>query len=182
MGGQGIETGLAVALVGVAGYFAVLNARVVQRYLRFRAMRGDALLTWPARRPSPRVVNVALGGLGAALAISGLVLRSPLLALSQGISALYFLAAARLIAAIRPGFYVSGIWAEAGFVPYGQIARWAIRDTEEVVLLLVRRGQPGALRLSVPRDDYGAVSKLLQHKAHEHQLQPDPQILHLSQP
>lgn len=182
MEGKGIEAALTVALMGVAGYFAVLNARVMHRYLRFRAMRGAALLTWPAPRPYSKVLNVALGGLGAALAVAGLALKSPLLALSQGLSALYFLATVRLIAVIRPGFYAAGIWAEAGFVPYGQVARWAIRDSEEVVLLLVRRGQPGALRLHVPRDDYGAVNKLLQQKAHEHRLELDPTILHLTQP
>jgi hypothetical protein len=182
MPGWGIDATLAIALTGISGYFVVLNARVLHRYLRFRAMRGAALLVWPAPRPSARALGVALGVVSVPLTIAGVALRAPLLTLSQGLTALYFLGAVPLVLTIRPGFYVSGIWADAGFVPYGQIARWAFHDSEETVLLIVRRGHARALRLSVPRDDYGAVSKLLQQKAHEHALRVDPQILDLSSP
>jgi hypothetical protein len=156
-----IDAALTVALAAVSGYFAILNVQVMRRYLRFRQMRGAALLTWAAHHSSSQLASVGLGILGLFLAITGLVLKSPILALSQGISALYFLGAVRLLMIIRTGFYVPGIWAEGGFVPYEEIARWAIRDSEEIVLLIVRRGRAGALRLSVPRDDYGAVTKLL---------------------
>ena len=176
----GIDAALTVALVAVSGYFAVLNVQVAHRYLRFREMRGAALLTWAASRPASSLASIGLGILGLLLAVMGLVLRSPILALSQGISALYFLGAVRLLTIMRAGFYVPGIWAEGGFVPYKEIARWAIRDSEEIVLLIVRRGRAGALRLNVPRDNYGAVTKLLQQKAHEHSLRVDPAILGLS--
>jgi hypothetical protein len=182
MPGRGIDATLTIALTGILGYFALLDARVLHRYLRFRPMRSAALLAWPAPRPSARALGVALGVVSLALAIAGVALQARLLTVSQGVTALYFLGAVPLLLTIRPGFYVLGIWAEADFVPYGQIARWAIRDSEEIVLLIVRRGQARALRLTVPRGDYGAVRKILQQKAREHALRVDPQILDLTSP
>jgi hypothetical protein len=180
MGAWGIDETQTIALLGISGYFSILNARVLWRYVRFRGMRQAPLLTWPAPRSAVHNLGIAVGVLSTVVAGIGLVLHAGLLSLSQGLTALYFLGALPLLTSIRSGLYAGGIWLETTFVPYEDIARWALPNSQELVLLIVRRRHPRGLRLTVPPDEYAAVHKLLLQKAHEHRLQTDPQILNLS--
>ena len=59
---------------------------------------------------------------------------------SQAIMAAYFILMVPLVSRIPLGLYESGVWGDAGFVPYEKIARMAFLETPEISLVLVPRG------------------------------------------
>ena len=172
------ETMLTAVLVGVGVYFSVLLARGLAGYLLFRRVRRTALLTWPTRR-SPYFALV-LGVVSLGVAVLNTRLDRPFLHLyGQYATAAYFILMVPLSARIRLGLYRDGVWADTGFLPYARIARMAFREQPEIVLLLVPRGRAGSLRLSVPRDEYGAVRKVLEEKIRERAVNVEAGILGL---
>ena len=54
--------------------------------------------------------------------------------------AAYFIVMVPLVSRIPLGLYESGVWGDAGFVPYEKIARMAFLETPEISLVLVPRG------------------------------------------
>ncbi|MBI3932972.1 MAG: hypothetical protein HY317_06120 [Acidobacteria bacterium] len=180
MGMPSNETILTLGFLGLAVYFSVLMARGVLGYLRFRKIRPTAVLTWRGPRPPHLRFLLALGAVSAGLAVLNGALDRPLHTVySQGIMALYFMLMVPLTAAIPVGFYRDGVWADAGFLPYGDIARWAFRETPEIVLVLLPRGRSGSFRLPVPPEEYGAVRKVLQEKIRAHIVEAEAGILGL---
>jgi len=93
--------------------------------------------------------------------------------------ALYFVFMVPLARRIELGLYRDGVWADSGFLPYGEIARMAFREGTEIVLVLVPRGGASPFRLPVPAAEYGAVRRLLQDKIRAHDLNMDGTILGL---
>jgi hypothetical protein len=91
----------------------------------------------------------------------------------------YFLVMVPLATRIRLGLYRDGIWGDAGFIRWEEIARVAFVETPEVILLLLPRRGRGSFRLPVPGTEYGGVRKLLAEKARDGALQLDPAILGL---
>src|SRR4249920_964452 len=99
--------------------------------------------------------------------------------LGLGAMALYFVLMVPLARTIELGLYQDGVWADAGFLPYADIGRMAFRETPEIVLFLLPRGRAAPFRLPVPRDEYGAVRKLLEEKIRAHALNMEQAILGL---
>jgi hypothetical protein len=101
---------------------------------------------------------------------------------SQAVMALYFILMVPLSARIHLGLYRDGVWADTGFLPYERIARMAFREVaqgREVMLILLPRGRSGSFRLPVPREDYGAVRKVLEEKVRARVVNMDQGILGL---
>jgi hypothetical protein len=172
------ESILTAVLVGVGVYFSVLFARGAAGYLRFRRLRATAVLTWPVRRSLH--FAAVLGLVSLAVAVLNTKLDRPFLHLyGQYATAAYFILMVPLSARIRPGLYRDGVWAEAGFLPWGRIGRMAFREQPEIVLLLLPKGRARSLRLPVPREEYGAVRKVLEEKIRERAVNVEAGILGL---
>ena len=97
----------------------------------------------------------------------------------QYATAAYFILMVPLSARIRLGLYRDGVWADSGFLPWGRIGRMAFREQPEIVLLLVPKGRATSLRLPVPREEYGAVRKVLEEKIRERAVNVEAGILGL---
>jgi hypothetical protein len=172
---------MTVGLVGLGLYFLVLLARGLFGYSRFQRVRSTAVLTWPVPRPSNYALLVALGVLSLALTAANLFLGRPahhvaaLLAMG-----LYFVVMVPLARRIRLGIYEGGVWADSGFLPFGEIRRMAFREGAEIVLVLVPRDGAAPFRLPVPAAEYGAVRRLLQDRIRTHDLNMDGAILGLA--
>jgi hypothetical protein len=169
-----------VVLLGLAVYFSVAVARSLAGYLLFLKVRPTALLTWPGRRPAHFPLLIVLGFVAAALTVINGTLDRPFHHVySQGVMAVYFTVMVPLSLKIQLGLYRDGVWADAGFLPYGKIGRMAFRETPEIVLILVPRGRSGPFRLPVPSSEYGAVRKILEEKIRSHVVNVEKAILGL---
>lgn len=174
------ETVLTFALVVVAVYFSVLILRDLIRYLRFRRIRKDALVTWRTRPRAAFWLLVMLGALNLPVAAINVVLQDPFHKVYSQLSiALYFSGVLPLIARIPMGFYGEGVWAEGGFLPYNRIRRFAFFEGPELILLLLPWGRGGAFRLRVPPGEYGAVRRVLGDKIRSQMLKLEGGILDL---
>src|SRR4029079_12443921 len=111
--------------------------------------------------------------------LNGYLGRPPHHVYSQGVMSAYFILMVPLTTRIDRGLYRDGVWADRGFLPYSRIARMAFVERPQVVLVMVARGRSGALRLTVPVAEYGAVRKLLEEKIRTQVLQTDGAILGL---
>jgi hypothetical protein len=171
---------ISIGLFGLAVYFAVLVARGLAGYLRFRRVWPTALLTWPAPPPARLRTLTVLGVLGAILAVVHAGLHRPIHnVVGFLLMAVYFLGLVPLARRIRLGLYRDGVWAHRGFLRWKDVGRIAFVEAPQIVLLLQpRRGGP-LFKLPVPVAEYGAVRKLLQEKEREGVLRLDPAILGL---
>jgi hypothetical protein len=93
--------------------------------------------------------------------------------------AAYFLGLVPLARGIRLGLFRDGVWAHRGFLPWGDVARIAFVEGEQVVLLLRPRRGGASYKLPVPPSEYGAVRKILDEKARAGVLHLEPAILGL---
>lgn len=174
------DTMLTVVLLGLGIYFSVLMVRGLAGYWRFHKVRPTAVLTWPGPRPAHLPYLLAMGVVSAGLAVLNGALARPFHHVySQGVMAVYFLVMVPLLARIPLGLYRDGVWADAGLLRYENIGRIAIRETPEIVLLLVPRGRSRALRLGVPSSEYGAVRKILEDKIRARVVNVEKAILGL---
>ena len=174
------ETILTVGLAGVGIYFSVLLVRGLFGYLRFRRVRPTALLTWPGRRPDHFRLLLGLGVVSLGLTvITGYLDRPFHHVYGMAVMAAYFILMVPLSARIHLGFYRDGVWADTGFLPYAKIRRLAFTEGREIVLILLPRGRSGAFRLPVPRDEYGAVRKILEEKIRDRVVNMEAGILAL---
>jgi hypothetical protein len=171
---------VSLGLLGLGVYFTVQMVRGLLGYRSYRRVQPTAVATWPAPRQALTRWLVALGALGGGLATLNATLgRPPHHVYGLAVMALYFLVMVPLATSIRMGLYRDGIWADAGFIRWENVARVAFLETPDVVLLLLPRRGRGTFRLPVPGNEYGRVQKLLQEKARDGNLQLDPAILGL---
>jgi hypothetical protein len=174
------ETILTVVLLALGIYFSVLLIRGFLGYLRFRRVRPTALITWPVPHPAHLRFMIALGILNTGLTVlNGLLARPFHHVFGLGVMALYFVLMVPLSLRIHLGFYRDGVWADAGFLRYGDIGRLAFLETPEIVLVLLPRGGSGSFKLPVPPAEYGAVRKVLEEKIRDHVVNVDKGILGL---
>jgi hypothetical protein len=124
---------------------------------------------------------MGLGVLGGGLAILNALLQRPAYHVyGLAVMSAYFLIMVPLATRIRLGLYRDGVWAEAGFIRWEDVARIAFLETPDVVLLLLpRQGRRGSFRLPVPGTEYGGVRRLLADKTRNGALQLDTAILGL---
>jgi hypothetical protein len=171
---------MTLGLVSLGVYFLALLARGLYGYSRFRRVRQTAVLTWPVPRPGNYGLLVGLGAAGLFLAALNLFMGRPVHhVLALVLMAAYFGIMVPLARRIQLGLYRDGVWADAGFLPYAEIARMAFREGEEIVLVLLQRGSRAAFRLPVPPAEYGAVRRLLQDKIASREVLTDGAILGL---
>lgn len=169
-----------VGLLGLGIYFTVQLVRGLLGYQRYRRVRPTAVATWPAPRQALTRWLVALGAFGGVLAVLNAWLqRPPHHVYGLAVMSAYFVVMVPLATRIRLGLYRDGIWADAGFIRWEDIARIAFLETSEVFLLLLPRSGRRSFRLPVPGEEYGRVQKLLQEKARDGDLHLDPAILGL---
>jgi hypothetical protein len=167
------ETVMTLGMAAVAAYFTVMTVRAVARYRRFRALKPTALLVWSPPRNLWGPYLVGLGFLAAALSV--ILWQRPFLHFySQAAMAFYFVFVVPLLTRIPLGLYRDGVWAEGGFVRWGEIGRLGVFEQPEIVLVVVRRSDGIGLRLRVPAADYGAVRRLLRDQAQAGALQLEP--------
>src|SRR5262245_43825338 len=174
------ETALGLVFAGLGVYFGVLLLRGLLGYLHFRRLLPTAVLTWPVPRPRAGPLLFALGLVSTAITVLNGYMARPLHhVMSLGLMALYFLLMVPLAGRIRLGFYEAGVWADAGFLPWGRIARMAFLESPDIVLILLARGGAGSFRLPVPAGEYGAVRKLIEEKVRAHVVNMEGGILGL---
>ena len=178
--GMSNETILGLVFAGLGLYFGVLLLRGLAGYFRFLRLLPTALLTWPVPRPRAASMLFGLGLVSTAITILNGYMARPLYhVVSLGLMALYFMLMVPLTGRIRLGLYESGVWADAGFLPWSRIARMAFQEDPDIVLILLPRGASGSFRLPVPPDEYGAVRKLIEEKVRARVVQTEAGILGL---
>jgi hypothetical protein len=172
---------VSLGLIGLGAYFTVQLVRGLLGYRRYSRVRPTALATWPAPRQAQTVWLLALGVMGGGLAALNASLQRPAYHVyGLAVMSVYFLVMVPLATRIRLGLYRDGVWADAGFIRWEEVARIAFLETPQIVLLLVpRRGRRRPYRLPVPATEYGGVRKLLAEKARDGALQLDSAILGL---
>lgn len=155
------------------GYF-IANLRVVVDLVRFRRRNRQALLTWPSPPPPFYRLNLAIGvALGVLIAVRLVVQRRPPVELfGETMMFLYYGYAMPLSTRIAKGFYRDGIWADAGFMRWGQIAAVSWREDRGVTLVLISRARQMARTLRVPPDLYGEARRLLRDRVKADDLHP----------
>ena len=174
------EAMLTIVLVALGAYFLVLLVLGVLRYAQFRRVRETAVLTWPMPRPAHFSLLVVLGFASVGVTVLNGVLDRPLHhVVAQGLMAAYFVLMVPLSATIPVGLYRDGVWADTGFVPYGQIGRISFRENRDIVLFLLPRGRSRPSRLAIPPAEYGTVRKYLEEKKREGVMNTDERILGL---
>jgi hypothetical protein len=179
-GAQANETMLTIVLGALGVYFSVLNGRGLLLYAQFRRVRPTAVVTWAPGQTRQYRLQVILGVVSGAVAVLNGYLDRPLHhVFSQAVMALYFILVVPLSARIPLGLYRDGVWADAGFLPYGRIGRIAFQETPGIVLYLLPRGASRPLRLPVPAGEYGIVRKVLEEKKREGLVQTQERILGL---
>jgi hypothetical protein len=169
---------LSVGLLGLGVYFAVQLVRGLLAYRRYVRVSRTAIATWPAPRPPLAAALFVLGLLGGAIAIVNAAMGRPIHhVVGLALMAVYFLVMVPLALRIRLGVYRDGVWADRGFLRWGDVARVAFLESPQLVLLLQPRRGGVSFRLPVPPDEYGTVRKLLDEKAREGELRLEPAIL-----
>jgi hypothetical protein len=171
---------VSLGLVGLGVYFGVQVVRGLAGYLRYRRLAPTALVSWPGPRPALYPWLVLLGASGAVVAAVNAAMGRPLLHVAGlALMAAYFLGLVPLARGIRLGLFRDGVWAHRGFLPWGDVARIAFVEGEQVVLLLRPRRGGASYKLPVPPSEYGAVRKILDEKARAGVLHLEPAILGL---
>lgn len=162
--------------------FLAVNLYLLVQYVRYVARRRRALLIWPP--PPPPYPALGLG-IAAALA---LLVAYKLLALGlpvfgETMMLLYYGGLAPLSRRIARGFYEDGIWANTGFIGYGDVGGLSWRETPHAVSLLVTsRTRSVARRLAVPLQHYAAARRLVSDHIRQAVIRPTPTGLGLDGP
>ena len=171
---------ISLGLFALGLYFAVLLARGLAGYLRYRRVAPTAVVAWPAPRPAQLPWLLTLGVLGAATAVVNAWTHRPAHhVVGLALMAVYFLGLVPLARRIRLGVYRDGVWAHRGFLRWEDVARIAFVESPQIVLLLQPRRGGASFKLPVPGEEYGAVRKVLEEKARAGVLQLEPAILGL---
>ena len=153
--------------------FLVANLKVVVDLLRFRRRKRDALLTWEAPKPAYYGFSLLLGVLlGLLLAFKLFIQRRPPNQLfGEAMMFVYYGYAMPLSTRILRGFYEEGVWADSGFMRWGQISAvtWK-EDGLAPQLVLVSHFKNIARRLVIPGPMYGQARRLLRDKVKAHDI------------
>jgi hypothetical protein len=160
----------ALFVLGVG--FAAANLRLFVQFLRYLRLRRTAVLTWTGPRPAYYGFLLGLGAVLGLLVVYNLavLMRHPAQLFGETMMLLYYGYAIPLSLQIKRGFYEDGIWAEGGFLKYGQIGGLTWREGPPLALVLSYRDRPMARRLLVPPQHYAAARRLLRDRIESHDL------------
>jgi hypothetical protein len=157
-----------LAVLGVG--FLAANIRLGFEYVRYLRRRRGALLTWSG--PSPPYYGMKLGiglAVGCLAFYKTIVLRQP--AFGEGMMFIYYGYLIPVTRRIARGFYADGIWADALFIPYRQVAGISWREGEHTAtLIIISRLRNLAQKLVVPAEHYAAARRLLRDKIGTHEI------------
>lgn len=161
--------------------FFVANVKVTADLIRFFTRKPSALLIW--ENPKPRYYGFALA-LGAVLGLLVMLKifvlgRAPADVFGEVMMFLYFGYAVPLSTRISRGFYRDGVWADTGFMPWGQISAVSWKEDETVTLILISNLRSIARRLQVPGHLYGQARRLLRDRIASHDIHIGGSGLHL---
>lgn len=180
-----MDNALDLSFAALTVLFTIWNAIYLKRLFDYRRIRAKGELTWYPARPWFYGMCLGIGFFLTSLTlVSIFVLSRPLLSVvAQGLMALYYAVLFPLSFRIERGFYATGIWTEAGFVPYGKIRALDWLERPEIVLVL--RSDAGPLkptytRLRVPGDRYGQARRILASHIDDRSLSVEKSILGLS--
>lgn len=156
-------------LLGVG--FLVANVRIGLDLARWVRRRSGALVVWPVPKPPFYAMSLAIGAAMGCLLLSAVFVPRPFPAVfGELMMFVYYAAAVPLSARITRGLYADGIWAESGFMPYGQIGGLRWQEGESPTLVVASRLRTLARRLPVPGPRMGEVRHLLHQKIAEHAI------------
>ncbi len=151
--------------------FLVANVRTALDLARWARRRSGALVVWPIPKPPFYAMSLAIGGAMGCLLLSALFVPRPFPAVfGELMMFVYYGAAVPLSSRIARGLYADGIWADSGFMPYGQIGGLRWQDGEAPTLIVASRLRTLARRLPVPGQLLGEVRHLLHQKIAEHAI------------
>lgn len=174
--------GQILLLFGVG--FLIANVRLGLELLRWHRRRRSALLVWAA--PKPPFFAMSLG-IGVMLGL--LILLKAYLALRGGpalsewfrrfitdtfgelMMFVYFGYMLPLSTRITRGLYADGLWTDAAFTPYRQIAGISWRAGEPPTLMVISRRKSLARPMTVPLPMLGEVRRLLRDKISDHAIE-----------
>ena len=146
--------------------FLVANVWMLRDLVRYLRRRRSVLLVWPPPKPRLYGMQLAIGVTMGLLVLFNLAIgrRAPRQLFGEVMMFLYFGYAVPLSARISRGFYRDGVWADTGFMPWGQISAVSWREEETVTLILVSHFRSIARRLQVPGHLYGQARRVLRDK------------------
>jgi hypothetical protein len=149
--------------------------------LRAWRMRRDGLLTWPGPRPRFYGVTLFIGVVfGLLVLLEVFVLRrSPGYWIFDLMMLVYYGYLLPLSSRIRRGFYEQGVWADSGYVAFGDIASLSWRELGGITLMIVPRGRRSVHRLGVPQQFYAEARRLLRDRIKAHEIEFAPAALGL---
>jgi hypothetical protein len=158
--------------LGLGSLVLALNLVLGARLLRAWRMRRSAVLAWVAPRPPYYGITLFIGVVfGGLVLLEFFVLRRAFgYWFFDLMMLIYYGYLTPLSARVRRGFYEDGIWAEGGFVRYGDIGGLTWRDGPPLTLVLGYRERPIARRLLVPPQHYAAARRLLRDRMEAHEL------------
>ena len=157
-----------LAVLGIG--FLVANIRLGYEYVRYLRRKRGALLTWPGPPPPYYGMKLAIGfAIGALAFYKTVILRMP--AFGEGMMFVYYGYLIPVTRRIARGFYADGIWADAMFIPYNEVAGISWREGEHTAMLvIITRLRNLAQRLVVPGEHYAAARRLLRDKIGAHEI------------
>jgi hypothetical protein len=152
--------------------FLIANLRLLLQYLRYRRIRGTAVLTWRTPKPHYYGLLLAIGVVLGLLVFYKIAVqqREVIDAFGVGMMFVYYAYLLPLSLRIRRGFYADGLWDEYGFLPYSEIGGLTWRENGQVALVVSHRGREVARRLIVPQAAYGAARRLLRDRIASHDI------------
>ena len=162
--------GVALLFLGVG--FLVANLRILAQFARFFRYRSRMLVTWPARKPPYYGFFLALGVVFGVLVFVKLIVqtRPPVDAFGESMMLLYYAYLWPMSLRIGRGLYQDGIWAQSGFVPYGQIGGLSWREEPENPLVIIYPFRSIAPLPAVPQRHYAEVRRHLRDKIASHDI------------
>ena len=180
-----IDDLLGLVFGGLAILFTIWIVLTLSRYLRFRKIAPDSLLSWEVPRPWFFNLCMGIGFFMVVLTAVNLFLldRPWLHALSQGLMAIFYVIVFPLSFRIRRGFYETGIWAEQGFLPYQSIRWIGWKEAPELVLALRTEGRFSGQSyafLRVPSSYYGQARRILGDRIKDQSLSLQGSLLGLA--
>ncbi len=165
-------SGIRVALFVLGVGFLVATLRILIQFLRYRRLRGAALVTWPVETPATYPWMLALGVVAGILVFVKLVVQQqpPQRAFGEGMMLIYYAYAVPLRLKIARGLYADGIWADADYIPYAKIGGLSWREGKTITLVVIYRLRSLARSLTVPRAHYAEVRRLLRDRIATHDI------------
>jgi hypothetical protein len=152
--------------------FLAMNVRGAADLVRYQRRKRSALLIWAARKPPAYGFSLALGVvLGLLFAFKLFILRRPPASLfGEAMMFVYFGYTLPLTTRIARGFYRDGVWADSGFMPWGQISAVSWKEEQGVTLVLISHLRSIARHLQIPGELYGQARRLLRDRVKAHDI------------